>query len=498
MFSVLSIEPHEECLPVVRTSYCSCFISPSSHKYAEKRFFWVTVEIRDAYVLIDSGSDRSYVSTTFASFSDKNLSPLKEETVVHTPLGKKLVKNTCYRDCGIRVGEKEFKADLIPLAIWDFDLILGQKGYPAYLAHVIDTSKGEPKLEDVSIVNEFSDVFPNELPRLPPNRELEFSIDLLSGTTPISIPLYRMALAELKELKVQLQDFVDKGFICPSISPWGALVLFVKKKDGTLRYRVFSKIDMRFGYHQLKIKEQDVPKTTFRTHYGHYEFLVMPFGLTNAPTAFINLMNRVFHSYLDKFVIVFIDDILVYSKDDDEHAIHLRIVLHTLHKRQLYAKFSKCEFWLREVVFLGHVVSRARIYVDLKKIEAILQWEQPKMVTEIQSFLGLAGYYRKFVQGFSLITDPLTRLTRKGVKFEWDDVCESRSQKLENRLTSAPVLTLPISGKEFVVYSDASKLGLGCMLMQDEKVVAYTSRQLKKHEMNYPTHDLELAAVVFA
>ncbi|WRX15687.1 Reverse transcriptase domain - like 10 [Theobroma cacao] len=253
---------------------------------------------------------------------------------------------------------------------------------------------------------------------------------------------------------------------------------------------------MRFGYYQLKIKEQDVPKTTFRTRYRHYEFLVMPFGLANAPTAFMDLMNKVFHPYLDKFVIVFIDNILVYSRDDDEHAKHLRIVLQTLRERQLYAKFSKCEFWLKEVVFLGHVVSGARIYVDPKKIEAILQWEQPRTVTEIHSFLGLVGYYRRFVEGFSLIAAPLTRLTRKGVKFEWDDVCESRFQELKNRLTSASILTLPVNGKEFVVYSDASKLGLGCVLMQDEKV--YASRQLKKHGMNYPTHDLELAVVVFA
>ena len=217
----------------------------------------------------------------------------------------------------------------------------------------------------------------------------------------------------------------------------------------------------------------------------------MPFGLTNAPAAFMDLMNRVFHPYLDKFVIVFIDDILIYSRDNDEHAAHLRIVLQTLRERQLYAKFSKCEFWLQEVVFLGHVVSRTGIYVDPKKVEAILQWEQPKTVTEIRSFLGLAGYYRRFVQGFSLIAAPLTHLTRKGVKFVWDDVCENRFQELKNRLTSAPVLTLPVNGKGFVVYSDASKLGLGCVLMQDEKVVAYASRQLKRHEANYPTHDLE-------
>ncbi|WRX17141.1 Reverse transcriptase domain - like 10 [Theobroma cacao] len=254
-----------------------------------------------------------------------------------------------------------------------------------------------------------------------------------------------MARVELKELKVQLQDLVDKGFIRPSTFPWGAPIPFVKKKDGTLRLcinycqlnrvtiknkyplpqiddlfdqlraaMVFSKIDLRSGYYQLKIKEQDVPKTAFRTRYGHYEFLVMPFGLTNAMAAFMDLMNRVFHPYLDKFVIVFIDDIL-------------------------------------EVVFLGHVVSEAGIYVDPKKIEAILQLEQPRTVTEIHSFLGLAGYYWRFVQGFSLIAAPLTCLTHKGVKFKRDDVCESRFQELKNQLTSAPVLTFPVSGRKFVI-----------------------------------------------
>ncbi|WRX30363.1 hypothetical protein QQP08_022850 [Theobroma cacao] len=261
---------------------------------------------KDAYVLIDSSSDRSYVSTTFASIADRNLSLLEEEIVIHTSLGEKLVRNSCYRDCGVRVGEEEFRGDLIPLEILDFDLILVQKGYPAYLTYVIDTSKGEPKLEDVPVVNEFPDVFLDDLPGLPPDRELEFPIDLLLGTAPISIPPYRMAPAELKKLKVQLQDLMDKGFIRPSISPWGAPVLFVKKNDGTFRlcidYRqlnrvtiknkyplpriddlfdqlrgamVFSKIDLRSGYYQLRIKEQDVPKTAFRTRYGHYEFLII-------------------------------------------------------------------------------------------------------------------------------------------------------------------------------------------------------------------------------
>ncbi|KAL4309853.1 hypothetical protein GQ457_01G017270 [Hibiscus cannabinus] len=338
-----------------------------------------------------------------------------------------------------------------------------------------------------------------------------------------------MAPVELKELKKQLEELQDKGFIRPSTSPWGAPVLFVKKKDGTMRlcidYRqlnrvtiknkyslpriedlfdqlrdasVFSKIDLRSGYYQMRVKEADVPKTAFRTRYGHFEFLVMQFGLTNAPAAFMDLMNRVFKPYLDKFVVVIIDDILIYSRNKDEHAEHLRIVLQILRERQLFAKFSKCEFWLSEVSFLGHVISAEGIKVDPKKIQTVIDWRPPKNVGEVRSFLGLAGYYRRFVKGFSTIALPLTKLLRKDQLFNWSENQQRSFDQLKQALTHAPVLVQPESGKEFTVYSDASHSGLGCVLMQNENVVAYASRQLKPHELNYPTHDLELAAIVFA
>ncbi|KAK8658831.1 hypothetical protein V6N13_029050 [Hibiscus sabdariffa] len=248
----------------------------------------------------------------------------------------------------------------------------------------------------------------------------------------------------------------------------------------------------------MKVKEADVPKTAFRTRYGHYEFLVMPFGLTNAPAAFIDLMNRVFRPHLDKFVVVFIDDILVYSKSEAEHRDHLRIVLQTLQDNQLYAKLNKCEFWLSQVSFLGHVVSATRIHVDRKKIEAIVEWRSPKNIGEVRSFLGLACYYRRFVKGFSMLAAPLTKLLRKETPFEWTEKQQRSFDQLKQVLTHAPVLVQLKSGKNFTVYSDASHLGLGCVLMQEGKVVAYASRQLKPHELNYPTHDLELAAIVFA
>ncbi|GJV10958.1 putative nucleotidyltransferase, ribonuclease H [Tanacetum coccineum] len=310
---------------------------------------------------------------------------------------------------------------------------------------------------------------------------------------------------------------------------WGAPVLFVKKKDGSMRlcidYRelnritirnryplpriddlfdqlqgakYFSKIDLRSGYHQLRVREQDISKTAFRTRYGHYEFLVMPFGLTNAPAVFMDLMNRIFHEYLDKFVIVFIDDILVYSKSEEEHERHLRIVLEILRQKKLYAKFSKCEFWLQQVAFLGHIVSADGIIMDPSKVEAITKWPRPTTVTEVRSFLGLAGYYRRFVEGFSRLALPLTQLMRKGEKFVWTDERQESFEELKRRLVSAPILTLPSGSGGFQIYSDASKKGLGCVLMQHGKVIAYASRQLKPYEVNYPTHDLELAAVVFA
>ncbi|KAA3480856.1 DNA/RNA polymerases superfamily protein [Gossypium australe] len=404
-----------------------------------------------------------------------------------------------------------------------------RKRCKAFMVHVCALEAKESVVGDVRTVKEFTDVFPEELPRLPPDREVEFGIDLLPGTAPVSIAPYRMAPKELVELKAQIQELLDWGFIRATVSPWGEPLLFVKKKDRSMRmcidYRqlnkltiknkcplpriddlfnqlkgtsVFSKIYLRSGYHQLKVNEADIHKTAFHTRYGHYKFLVMPFGLTNAPAVFIDMMNRVFQPYLDQFVVVFIDDILVYSKSMEEHDSHLRVVLQILRGKQLFAKFSKCEFWLREVTFLGHVVSAEGIRVDPQKIEAVLNWNPPKSVAEIRSFLGLDGYYKRFVEGFSLIAAPLTKLLRKGVPFVWSNKQQGSFEKLKRILKEAPVMIQWEVGKEFTVYCDTSLTGLGCVLMQEGKVIAYASRQLRSHEVNYSTHDLELAAVVFA
>jgi hypothetical protein len=283
----------------------------------------------------------------------------------------------------------------------------------------------ESPVERIPIVCDYPDVFPDELPGMPPDRDIEFEIELQPGSAPISKRPYRMPPAELEELKRQLQELLDKGFIHPSTSPWGCPALFVKKKDENLRlcvdYRplnavtiknkyplpridvlfdqlvgakVFSKIDLRSGYHQIKTRASNIPKTPFSTRYGLYEYLVMSFGLTNAPAYFMYLMISVFMPELDKFVVVFIDNILVYSKNEAEHVEHLHIVLQRLRDHRLYAKLSKCDFWLKEIKFLGHTISQDGVSVDPEKVQEVMNWKPPTTVRQIQSFLGLAGYYR--------------------------------------------------------------------------------------------------------
>ncbi|GJY97945.1 putative reverse transcriptase domain-containing protein [Tanacetum coccineum] len=335
--------------------------------------------------------------------------------------------------------------------------------------------------------------------------------------------------SEMKELSKQLKELLEKGFIRPSWSPWGAPVVFIKKKDGSFhmcinyhelnkmmvknRYpflriddlfdqlqgsSVYSKIDLQSGYHQLRVREEDIPITAFRTRYGHYEFHVMSFGLTNAQAVFMDLMNRVCKPYLDKFVIVFIDDILIYSKSKEEHSEHLKVILDLLKKEKLYSKFSKYDFWLESGQFLGHVINSEGVHVDPTKIEAIKNWPALTSPTEVRQFMGLAGYYRRFIEGFSLIAKPLTKLTQKNKKFEWGAVEDEAFEKLKQDLCTTPILAFPEGPDDFIVYCDASLKGYGAVLMQRDKVIAYASRQLKTHEENYTTHDLELGALVFA
>ncbi|CAA0816696.1 Uncharacterized mitochondrial protein AtMg00860, partial [Striga hermonthica] len=533
------------------------------------------------FALCDTGATHSFISSrcleALSIDNVCNCDPLE----VSLASRKIIISDSLIHGLSVSIGGRDLEANCYFIEMWDSDVILGMdwltryradircqerevslfpvSGQPVifygvksrnvprvissmqarkslskgscqgYLVFMVSKDDSERSPERVSIVCEYLDVFPDELPGGPPDRQVEFTIDLVPGAGPVSKAPYRMAPKELQELKAQIQELLNLGFIGPSVSPWGAPVLFVKKKDGSMRmcidYRelnalivknkyplphiedlfdqlrgasIFSKIDLRSGYHQLKIRESDISKTAFRTRYGHYEFVVMPFRLSNAPAVFMDLMNRVFHPFLDQFVIVFIDDILVYSQSIDQHKEHLRIVLETLRHEKLYAKFSKCEFWLDRVAFLGHIVTARGIEVNPSKIEAVSKWDTPRSAADVRSLLGLAGYYRRFIEGFSKIAQPLTNLMKKAVRFDWSQKCEESFQELKRRLTTAHVLSIPDPTLEFTIYSDASKMGLGCVLMQQGRVVAYASRQRKPHEQNYPTHDLELAAVVHA
>ncbi|GJX73357.1 putative reverse transcriptase domain-containing protein [Tanacetum coccineum] len=353
----------------------------------------------------------------------------------------------------------------IPLPDGKVVRVVGER--PDKKARLLMSAKAsDKKQEEVVVVRDFPKVFLDDLSGLPPIREVEFRIELIPGATPVAKSPYRLAPSEMQELSGQLKELQDKELNKLTVKNRYPLPRIDDLFDQLQGSQFFSKIDLRSGYHQLRVHEDDIPKTAFRTRYGHFEFTVMPFGLTNAPTIFMDLMNRVCRPYLDRFVIVFIDDILIYSKTQEEHVEHFRLVLELLKKEKLYAKFSKCEFWLREVRFLGHVINGNGIHVDPNKIEAIAK--------------------------------SLTILTQKSKTFDWGEEQELAFQTFKDKLCNAPVLALPDGPEDFVVYCDASGIGLGCVLMQRGKVIAYASRQLKIHKNSYTTHDLELGAVVFA
>jgi len=510
-------------------------------------------------VLFDSGASHSFISHDCVERLGLSTRDLGCELIVLTPASGQVSTNLVCIRCLMEVKGRRFKLNLVCLPLEGLEVILGmdwlsinhvvldcgrcrivfsdtegielmtsgeavkemRQGFTCFVIVAQEKKMStEEQISRIPVVDEYADVFPDEIPELPPSRDIDFSIDLIPGARPVSAAPYRMTPAEVAELKKQIEDLLEKRFIRPSASPWGAPVLLVKKKDGSSRlcvdYRqlnkltiknkyplpriddlldqlrgagVFSKIDLRSGYHQILVKLEDVQKTAFRSRYGHYEYVVMPFAVTNAPTVFVDYMNRIFRPYLDKFVVVFIDDILIYSRNKEEHAGHLRIVLEMLREHQLYGKLSKCEFWLDEVQFLGHVISSHGIVVDPSKVETVLKWERPRIVTEVRSFLGLAGYYRRFVEGFSKMVSPLTQLTRKDQPFSWTDKCKECFEEMKKRLTTTPIIIIPDTSRMFEVYCDASYQDLGCVLMQEKRPVAYASRQLKVHEKNYPKHD---------
>ncbi|WZZ64683.1 hypothetical protein YC2023_076053 [Brassica napus] len=384
--------------------------------------------------------------------------------------------------------------------------------------------------ELLDVLQEYSDVFPDENPKgLPPVRGIGHQIDFVPGASLPNRPAYRTNPVETKELEKQIGELLEKGYIRESLSPCVVPVLLVPKKDGswrmcvdcrtinniTVKYRhpiprlddmldelhgsrVFSKIDLKSGYHQIRMKEGDEWKTAFKTKLGLYEWLVMPFGLTNAPSTFMRLMNHVLRSFIGHFVVVYFDDILVYSKNLDEHQMHLKSVLEVLRKERLFANLGKCSFGTDHVVFLGFVVGAVGLRVDEEKIKAIRDWPSPTTVGEVRSFHGLAGFYRRFVPNFSTIAAPLTEVIKKNVGFKWEQVQEEAFQILKGKLTQVPLLVLPDFSNAFEIECDASGVGIGAVLMQDQTPIAYFSEKLGGATLNYPTYDQELYALVRA
>nr|GEZ58518.1 putative reverse transcriptase domain-containing protein [Tanacetum cinerariifolium] len=399
-----------------------------------------------ATVLFNSGADYSFISTNFLPLIDMKPSVINPGYEIEIASGVKVVTNMIVRGCRLELEGHTFIIDLIPFGHGSFDVIIGMDWLSKLRAKIVCFEKivqiplsnedilefhrehpegnlkqlktmkvNESKLEDILVVHEFPDVFPEDLSGLPPSRE--------DGSFRMCID-YR----ELNKLTIK------NRYPLPRIDD-----LF----DQLQGSQYFSKIDLRSGYHHLRVREEDIPKTAFRTRYGHFEFTVMPFDLTNAPAVFMDLMNRVCRPYLDKFVIVYIDDILIYSKSKEEHEVHLKLILELLKKEKFFRKSLKCRFRLQEVHLLGHVVNSEGIHVDPNKIKAVKNWKPSKTPTEIRSFLGLAGYYRRFITSFLKIAKPLTLLTQKNKKFEWGDEQENAFQTLKDMLCDAPILALP-------------------------------------------------------
>ncbi len=389
------------------------------------------------------------------------------------------------------------------------------------------------------LVKQYADVFKDELPGLPPERNVQHVINT-EDAKPISRAPFKMSPAELDELQKQLKQLLSLGLIRPSTSPWGAPVLFVKKKNGEMRmcidYRALNKVtvknkhplpridecldrlqgssyftslDLKSGYHQVRIHPNDVPKTAFNTRYGQYEFLVLPFGLTNAPPTFQSLMNSVLGDCLDKFALVYLDDILIYSNNEQEHKQHVKHVLGLLRKAKLIGNLKKCEFGKRELVFVGYKITSQGILPDPSKVNSIKNWPVLTNVQEVRSFIGLAQYYRRFMPNFAAIASPLTDLTRgtgpKKRSINWTKECQESFDKIKTLLTSAPVLELPNMAKPFRIETDASDYGVGAVLLQpgdngDEQwhPVAYESKKLSNAERNYPAQERELLGIIHA
>ena len=379
----------------------------------------------------------------------------------------------------------------------------------------------------VPFMTDFMDVFPEELPPLlPPKREIQHAIDLIPGSNLPNLPHYRMSLTEHEELRKQIGELMEKGFVRESMSPCAVPTLLVPKKDGTwrmcvdsrainkitIKYRfpiprlddlldmlagssIFSKVDLRSGYHQVRIREGDEWKTAFKTKDGLYEWLVMPFGLSNAPSTFMRLMTHTLKDFMGKFLVVYFDDILIYSKTHNDHVEYLRFLFEKLREIQLYANLKKCQFLSNNIQFLGFIVSAQGIKADPIKVQAILEWETPTNIREVRSFHGLASFYQRFIRNFSTITAPISNCLKKG-DFEWTKSAQEALDKIKELITQAPVLRLPNFSKIYEVACDASNVGIGGVLSQESHPIAFYSEKLDSSKFNYSTYDKELYALV--
>ncbi|KAG7572601.1 Neutral/alkaline non-lysosomal ceramidase C-terminal [Arabidopsis suecica] len=511
------------------------------------------------FILLDSGSTHNFMDVKVASKLGCSIqrSGLKEVAVadggrigVHGKVDQFHWKfhTTSFVDdfmliplggCDVVLGVQWLRK-LGPIS-WDFNTLeMGfvyekQKTMPTSTTENMMICAMEAKQEEVevnpallSLLQRFQIIF-EEPKALPPFRENHnHRIPLLEGSNHVNQRPYRYALYQKNEIDKIVKELLVSGTIQPSSSPYASPVVLVKKKDGTWRlcvdYRglngmtikdrfpipliedlmdelggstIYSKIDLRAGYHQVQMELDDIPKTAFKTHSGHYEYVVMPFGLTNAPATFQSLMNSVFQEFLRKFVLIFFDDILVYSSSMELHVKHLEVVFELMQQNNLFAKRSKCDFAISRVEYLGHYIEEKGVSTDPNKIRAVSEWPKPANLKQLRGFLGLAGYYRRFVKNFGIIAKPLTALTMKD-SFLWNEEAQNAFEAMKKALCEAPVLALPMFDKPFVVETDACGQGIGAVLMQEGHPLAYISRQLKGRQLHLSIYDKELLAVVFA
>ncbi len=563
-------------------------LGATTHRASDRHLIFVRANIAGIPVraLIDSGASRDFIATRIAQQAHLPAQATDKQYI--------LLADGTRRRCGhqlqpvsLIIGTWQCKIAPIPADIGDFDLILGRTWlhdhnpdinwrtgqvyltthgervllptddkqndlqttlcslqhaehdiangaeYHWVLVAAATTTSRRPDERTNQLLDDYKDVFPSDLPGLPPSRAVDHEINLLPGAAPTYRASYRMGFSELDELKKQLAELTEKGYIRPSGSPFGAPVLFVKKKDGGFRMcvdyrllnsqtiknkyplpriaelfdrlqgaRYFSKIDLRSGYHQIRVADGHEYKTAFNTSLGQFEFTVMPFGLTNAPATFMTLMNSIFRPLLYQCVVVFLDDILVYSPTIEQHTADLTAVLKILRSNQLYAKLSKCEFFTRKVEFLGHIITEGQLLVDPKKIEAVQHWPQPKNIHQVRSFLGLCNFYRQFIRNFGHIAAPLTDLTRTTKPFQWSEAATQAFFALQQALCHAPVLTIADPTKDYTIWTDASNFAIGATLYQDQgrglQPVAFLSRRLADSQRNWATHERELFALISA